>query len=94
MKIHLRFLYQKPAEKEKFICDILNIVKNRKARTVLITYKQDSYMAQNSDFLINIFYEENGLIPRGLISGILYTGVFNLIIMNYLKKSRAKAGSK
>ena len=88
----LAIFISKTGGERKFICDILNIVKNRKARTVLITYKQDSYMAQNSDFLINIFYEENGLIPRGLISGILYTGVFNLIIMNYLKKIKSKGG--
>lgn len=88
----LAIFISKTGGERKFIYDILNIVKNRKARTVLITYKQDSYMAQNSDFLINIFYEENGLIPRGLISGILYTGVFNLIIMNYLKKIKSKGG--
>ena len=88
----LAIFISKTGGERKFICDILNIVKKCKARTVLITYKQDSYMAQNSDFLINIFYEENGLIPRGLISGILYTGVFNLIIMNYLKKIKSKGG--
>ena len=88
----LAIFISKTGGERKFICDILNIVKKRKAKTVLITYKPDSYMAKNSDFLINIFYEENGLIPRGLISGILYTSVFNLIIMNYLKKIKNRGG--
>ncbi len=88
----LAIFISKTGGERKFICDILNIVKSRKAKTVLITYKPNSYIAQNSDFLINIFYEEEGLIPRGLISGILYTSVFNLIIMNYLKKIKNRGG--
>ena len=88
----LAIFISKTGGERKFICDILNIVKSQKAKTVLITYKPNSYMAQNCDFLINIFYEENGLIPRGLISGVLYTSVFNLLIMNYLRKIRSRGG--